>query len=57
VQPGELVIALGKLRKFDNVVFLTSFGVVQVMDPKEAESFKLEAELAKHYYHQVDLNE
>jgi hypothetical protein len=44
------------LRKFNGVISLIAFGLVQVEDIRLAEAFNLEADLASRYYTNVRLS-
>lgn len=47
---NDIIIALGKVRKFDGAFSFVAFGVTPVVDPRLAEAFALEAQLAKYFY-------
>jgi len=47
---GDTIVALGKIRKFDDIVSFIAFGITVYGDQRLAETFKLEAKLAKIFY-------
>jgi hypothetical protein len=49
-----VIVALGKVRQFAGTVSFVAFGVIVQGDPRMAETFKLEAQLAKLFYSNVN---
>jgi hypothetical protein len=47
---NDIIVALGKIRKFDGLISFVAFGITVQEDKSMTDIFKLEAQLAKYFY-------